>query len=126
MKHELKKKVKKNDGFSLVEVLVSLLIVSLTMTAIGRCITYSLTEYRKSVTRFYMVQEMENCRNSLLAKDFDSLDTGNGKYEKNGGRITLTWKVESLSSTLKRVKLSVSYGVLKRNIYFYKSRFINN
>ena len=126
MKHEIKKKIEKNDGFSLIEVLISLLLVSLTMISIVRCITYSLTEYRKSVTRFHMVQEMENCRNSLLAKDFDLLDTGTGTYETTGGRIALTWKVENLSSTLKRVEISVSYGVFKRNIYFYKSRFINN
>lgn len=126
MKHEIRKKVKKSEGFSLIEVLISLLIVSLAMISIVRCMTYSLAEYRKSVIRFNMVQEMENCRNRLLAKDFDSFDLGDGKYEKNGGRTALTWKIESLSTTLKRIKLSVSYNVYRRNIYFYKSRFINN
>ena len=126
MKHDIKKKDKKSKGFSLIEVLFSLLIVSLALISIGRCITYSLAEQRKSVIRFTMVQEMENCINSLLAKDFASLDLSDGNYEKVEREIAFTWKIESLSTTLKRVKLSVSYNVYKKKVYFYKSKFINN
>ena len=119
MKYENEKKETKNNGFTLIEVLVSLILIALTLVSAARIISFALDAYRKSVIRFTMVQEMENCRNELLAKPFDSIDLADGEYTKQDGKIILNWHIESLSPEIKRVRLSVSYKVHKKKIYFY-------
>jgi Tfp pilus assembly protein PilV len=126
MKHKIEKKEMKSKGFSFIEVLFSLLLVSLVLISLVRLITFSLDEYRKSAKRYNMMQKMENCTNRLMAKDFDSTDLGEGDYQKNEEKIELTWKIESLSPTLKKIRLAVSYKIYKKKIYFYKSKFIDN
>lgn len=126
MKSEKQKNETKNNGFTLVEVLVALLLISLTLVSAAGTIIFALAEYRESVTRFTLVQKMENCRNELLAKSFDSSGLADGEYARQDEKITLNWHIESLSPELKRIRLSASYKVYKQKIYFYKSKFINN
>lgn len=126
MKYEKGKHERKSHGFTLIEVMVSLLLISLTLVSVARTIAFALNECRKSVIRFTMVQEMGNLKNRLLAKPFDSIDLVDGEYAKQNGKIILRWHIESPLPELKRVKLSVSYKVHKMKIYFYISKFINN
>lgn len=126
MKYERKIRVKRDSGFTLIEVLISLLLVSLALVSITNIIGFALDGYRKSVIRFRMVEEIENCKNRLIAKSFDSIDLSAGSYGKKEGEIKITWNIKDLSPTLKRFSLSSSYKVYNRRIYFYKSKFITN
>ena len=126
MKQEREKKETKNKGFTLMEVLVSLLLVTLAVLSIARIIVFALDAHRRSVVGFTMVQEIENYKNSFLAKPYESSDLADGSYSKKNGKFELTWNIESLSATLKRINLSISYKVYNKKIYFYKSKFITH
>lgn len=133
MKYEIVKKETKDNGFTLIEVLISLLLVAAAIIATARIITFAFEEYRAAFTRYRMVQTIENFKNTLMTKPFDSSDLAYGSYSKNEDKFDLTWNIADLSQTLKKIKLSISYRggnisyrVGNKKVYFYKSKYINN
>ncbi len=133
MKYEIMKKETKANGFTLIEVLISLLLVSVAIIATARIITFAFEEYRAAVARYRLVQTIGNFENTLMTKPFDSNDLADGSYAKNEDKFDLAWNISGLSPTFKKIKLTVShrggnisYRVGKKTVYFYKSKFINN
>ncbi|MCK4766476.1 MAG: prepilin-type N-terminal cleavage/methylation domain-containing protein [Candidatus Aminicenantes bacterium] len=128
MKHEedLEIVLASKKGFTLIEVLISLMLVALALISTARTIIFAMEEYRKSVLRFSMMQALQDHKDTLTGKPFDSGDLAAGSYEKKEGKFELTWVIQSLSADLKKIGLSISYSIFSKKIYFYKSKFINN
>lgn len=124
------KHYKVGNGFTLIETLVSLLLIALAILLISEVIVCAIDGHKKSQIRFKIGQEIESCKNRLLAKSFDSVELKDGSYSKEENHCTMTWDIKSITPTLKMIHLSVEFeyrfkGLTKRE-YFYKSKYIKN
>ena len=116
----------KENGFTLIEILVSLLLVTLAVIFISETLIAGIEIQRKSGIRFHLLQEMENCKNELNAKPFDSLELKQGSYAKKVDPGNLSWDITDISPTLKIIRLFISSKGAAKRSYFYKSKYINN
>ena len=116
----------KTKGFTLVETLFSLLLISLAILLITRIIICALDGHKKSQIRFKTLQEIEFCKNQLLSKPFDSVELEEGSYSKEENHFKMKWIIKSITPTLKIIDLWVSYRGLTKRAYFYRSQYIKN
>lgn len=122
-----RQKRKEDRGFTLIEILVSLVLVSLALVLIAAIIHVSIDAHRKSCIRFHMLQTLESTKNDLISKSFDSDELRDGTYSGKDGEFLLSWHIQGISPSLKKIRLKVSYEkdtVFNKRIYFYKSKFI--
>ena len=113
-----------NDGFTLIEVIVSWLLVLLALLFVGDIIIFSVSGTGMSRIRMEISQKLESCKTELAAKAFDSMEFDNGTSSTVDGPFKINRHITSLSPTLKRVTLSITYKTLSKQIYFYKSKYI--
>ncbi len=118
-----KKKCTEN-GFTLIEVMASWLLVLLAILFIFKIIVFSFDGIKKSRIRLEIAQKLETCKNQLLSKPFDSDELEDGHSSTDDGLFRVTRDISSLSLTLKEIKLSIAYKTLNKQIYFYKSMTI--
>lgn len=114
------------EGFTLIEVLVSLVIILMAVIFISRVIMYSLDGLRKSAIRLEMTQTLESQANRLMPLPFYAPDLDSGAAVFKEGEFFIRRQVNHLSPTLKRVDLAVSYDVLTLRFYFYKSKHFSS
>jgi Tfp pilus assembly protein PilV len=131
MKHNKKnkkqfKKPEKDSGFTIIETLFSLLLISLALMSISQMITAAIGAQKKSSLRFNMQQKIEYCRNQLLSKSFAAAELEEGSYSTAENPLKINWDIKDISPTLKFIHLSVSYKKITKKAYFYKSRYIKN
>ena len=131
MKHNKKnkkqfKKPEKDSGFTIIETLFSLLLISLALMSISQMITAAIGAQKKSSLRFNMQQKIEYCRNQLLSKSFAAAELEEGSYSTAENPLKINWDIKNISPTLKFIHLSVSYKKITKKAYFYKSRYIKN
>lgn len=119
-----KKKKFTENGFTLIEVLVSWLLVLLALLFISKIIVFSFDGIKKSRIRLEITQKLETCKNQLLSKPFDSQELKDGHSSIDDGVFRVTRDISSLCLTLKEIKLSIAYKTLSKQIYFYKSMYI--
>ena len=117
---------KKTRGFTLIEVLVSLLLVTMAVVFISQTLITGIEIQRKSAIRFHLLQELENCKNELNCKSFDDVDLKQGSYSKKIAAAEICWDISDISPTLKIIRLVISAKYAARRSYFFKSRYINN
>ncbi len=119
----------KTNGFTLVETMVSFMLISLALVSISIFTANAFNGNAMSNARFMMWQEIESRKNGLLSKPFNSTELKTGSYSEETRLFTVKWNIRSISGTLKAVRLNISY----RNTYgkrtvqsdFYKSKYIN-
>lgn len=124
---KLKKIIKTNreeKGFTLVEVLFSFLLLLIAILFMTNIIIYSLEGNKKSRIRLEVSQKLVYCKNQLLSKSFDSEELKDGHTSIDEPLFRIDWNINSISPTLKKIKLSILYKTLKKQIYFYKSKYI--
>jgi Tfp pilus assembly protein PilV len=131
MKHNKKnkkqfKKPEKDSGFTIIETLFSLLLISLALVSISQMITAAIDAQRKSTIRFNMQQKIEYCRNQLVSKSFAAAELEEGSYSTAENPLKINWDIKNISPTLKLIHLSVSYKKITKKAYFYKSMYIKN
>jgi len=118
--------VRYNKGFTLIETLVSLLLIAMAILLIAKVIVCAFDGLKKSRIRLNVSQEMESCKNQLLSKSFDCNELKAGSYSKKENHIKKNWEIKSITPTLKIIHLSISYKGLTKRVYFYKSKYIKN
>lgn len=123
-KMKMKRLNENEGGFTLIEVLVSWVLVLLALLFVGDIIIFSINGTGMSRTRMEMSQKLEACKNELLAKPFDSAELEDGSFSSIDGPFKINRHINSVSSTLKKVTLSITYKILCKQIYFYKSKYI--
>ena len=111
-------------GFTLIETMISLMIISLLIILIAKIVTFSFDMNKKSSIRFKVMQKFENLKNNLLSKPFDSKDLKEGNFRKYEGKLIIHWSIKNITQTLKKIKLSVVYKTIKKQTFFYKSQFM--
>ena len=114
------------NGFTLIETLVSLLLVTLAVVFISKMLITGIEIQRKSEIRFHLLQEMENCKNELNSKPFGSIELKQGSYSKKVDPGNISWNIADISPTLKIIRLLISSKGAAKRFYFYKSKYINN
>ena len=131
MKHNKKnkrmiKKLEKDKGFTIIETLFSLLLISLAVVCLYQMITFAIDAQKKSAIRFNMQQKIESCRSQLVSKSFDNDELEEGSYSTTEIPLKIKWDITNISSTLKLIQLSVTYKQVTKKVYFYKSKYIKN
>jgi Tfp pilus assembly protein PilV len=125
MKSKMKMRQLKNEGgFTLIEVIVSWVLVLLALLFVGDIIIFAVNGTGMSRIRIEISQKLEACKNELAGKPFDSAELEAGYYSSNEGPFKINIQIDGLSSTLKKVTLAITYKTLCKKIYFYKSKYI--
>jgi len=113
-------------GFTLIETMFSLLLLSMVLVIISKMISYGMEAHRKSSIRFYMSQELEMCMNRLIAQPFDSTKLKAGTYQSLRRPYRLKWEIIDLTPELKYIRFVILYKTLIRQAYIFKSKYIKN
>lgn len=114
----------KKRGFTLIELLVCLLIISIIFISFCKIITFAVIEVRRSKIRSELIQCIENEKNRLLSKTFDSIELAVGKRVLRRGNVKLENSIKSVSKDLKRIKIKAFFRSYTQSIFFYKSNLI--
>jgi len=119
---------KKKKGFTLIETLVSMILVLWVVLTAGMLLCSALKGYRNSRAAFKIMVETEYLKNRFLSYPFDSKHWLEGNYMEEGNPYKKNWSVKNISPTLKIIHLSlVDKGRGKNErIWFYKSSTINS
>ena len=117
----------KDRGFTIIETLFSLLLLSLALMSIAQMITAAIDAQKKSNLRFMMQQKIEYCQNQLVSKSFTAAELEEGSYSTEENPLKIDWDIKNISPTLKLIHLSVSYKMkITKKAYFYISKYIKN
>jgi Tfp pilus assembly protein PilV len=116
----------KQVGFTLMETLISLLLVLIGVLFVTRVIMFSLDLNKKSRLRLKLWQQANNQIHTLLSKPFDSDILVPGNHSTQEDLLKIKWKVKPVTPTLKRIDISIVYKQLTREEYFYKSKTIKS
>jgi type II secretory pathway component PulJ len=114
-------------GFTLIETMVSLLLVLLAALLGARMVSSALDGYKRSRIAFNLMQETEWVKNRLLAKPFESGEWKDGTFKSENGPLKIAWEIKGLSTSLKIAKLYIVDQIsgAARRTSFYKSKYIN-
>lgn len=111
-------------GFTLIETMISLFIVLIGVLFITKTIIFSLDFNKKSFIRLKLVQAVENQIHTLMSKPYDSEILSPGEYSSQENFFRIKWEVNPVTSSLKKINISITYKQLIRKSFFYKSKTI--
>ncbi|MCU0286796.1 MAG: hypothetical protein MUF15_10400 [Acidobacteria bacterium] len=116
--------LKNEMGFTLVEVMVSWLLVLLALLFVGDIIIFCINGTGMSRVRMEIAQKLEACKTELSAKPFDAVELADGFSSVVEAPFKINRHIETLNPTLKKITVSITYKTLRKQIYFYKSKYI--
>ena len=97
------KKLKKNNGFSILEVMVSIIILSLSLVLLLNMVMVALTannwSNQATMSTQILQEKLEELRTSMVL--VDGIDTVSN--------IERAWKVDSVNSHLRRVNIDATW-----------------
>jgi len=99
MKNEFK-------GFTLIEVLVSMILISFASIFLMKCMITSLNGIKNSNIRFRVINAIEIKKNRLMGQDFKSPHLSAGKTKESSGNVHVSTTIKDISSGLKKVTLA--------------------
>jgi len=117
--------VKKENGFTLIEVIVSFIVITLGVIALSRVTIFSLHFTKNCQNRFLLTQSFLNWQNTLLAKSFEAEELTSGLHSLAQNGLKISWQVTEISATLKKIELKVADHNIQKKGYFYKSKILN-
>jgi Tfp pilus assembly protein PilV len=118
-------KKSRTAGFTLIETLISLFLVLIGVLFITKVIIFSLDLNKKSLIRLKLWQQVNNQMHTLLSKPYNSEKLLPGNFTTTRDTFRIKWTITPITSTLKKIDLSVSYKQFLRKSYGYKSKTIN-
>ncbi len=116
--------LKKENGFTLLEVIISLIVITIGVISLSRVIIFSLHFTKNCQKRFTLTQNYLNQQNTLLAKSFDAEELAQGSHSMPQKELKISWQVTKISDTLKKIELKVADKNIRKKGYFYKSKII--
>lgn len=111
-------------GFTLIETLIALALVSMAVLFMASALSYSHYQYRHSVRRFAAIQRLEDLKNQLLSLPYDSAESAIGVHFEREEGMRIDWIVSAASPDLKKIEGIVADSALKRSMVFYKSKYL--
>jgi prepilin-type N-terminal cleavage/methylation domain-containing protein len=120
----LKCKSQKKKGFTLIEVLISLLLVLIALLSISRILIFTLEGNKKSFVLSQLTQQLESYKDKLISLQFDSKELEPGTTTILDHPFKTVKTISNISPTLKIIRLSIIYEAIIQSIYFYKSKYI--
>lgn len=111
-------------GFTLLEVMISLMLVLLVMLFVSGVMIYSLDGLKKSRLRLIISQRLEEDKNRLLSKSFDAPELYPKHWINKEGLFQFSGDIRDIEPTLKRIQLTMSYRTFTQKMIFYKSMHI--
>ncbi|HLP57446.1 MAG TPA: hypothetical protein VK186_01385 [Candidatus Deferrimicrobium sp.] len=118
------KKLENERGFTIIEVMVSWTLVLLALLFVGDIIIFAINGTGMSRLRIEISQKLESCKNELATKPFNSIELAAGSFTRIDGPFKIDHHIANLGPTLKMITLSITYKTLSKQIYFYKSKYI--
>lgn len=138
-KHTIRKRTIRNnrtrtydtkDGFTVVEALVSLVLIMMAAAFTGSTILCGLDSQKRSEIRFDMTNQLDFLKNRLTAQPFEAPGMLPGNYKESNEPFQMKWTISTISPTLKIVRLTAQYRyrhrIISKKTYMYKSLYIRN
>ena len=113
-------------GFTLSEMLVSLVLVFIGALFILRVLIFSLDYCRKSRLRLDVQQKLQSESHWLMSRPYGADVLSRGKYSKEDDVFRITWNVSQAGPEIKRIELTVQSGHHSGKICLFKSRYLFN
>jgi prepilin-type N-terminal cleavage/methylation domain-containing protein len=111
-------------GFTLIETLMALALLTLTVLFSVRIMVFALDQSQKAALRFRLIEKLANYKNYLSALPFAAPDLNAGSHRQESQGLIVTWHVEPAEAGLKRINLLVAGPNYSLPLTFYKSHFI--
>ena len=115
---------KKNRGFTLIEILISMLLITISTLFLLKCMMVSLNGVKNSNLRFMAGQILENKKNSLLGMASGSPLLCEGERVEKVDDIKIRIKITNISEFLKKIILVASGKGYRSVSVFYRSEII--
>ncbi len=111
-------------GFTLIEVLVSMILISFASIFLMKCMITSLNGIKNSNKRFRVINAIEIKKNRLMGQNFKSPCLSEGKSEESSDNIQITTIIKDLSLGLKKITLTGMSGKYRIVSIFHISESI--
>lgn len=111
-------------GFTLIETMVSLLLISYSIIFFLNTILFSMQEAGKSSIRFKVFQMIDIEKNRLLSLKFDSPELSEGSFSKEEERMLISKKIVNIDPELKKIFIKVRFKKFVSKDVFYRSKII--
>lgn len=124
----LLKKSKANHGFTILETMVSLVLVFLALVIMSRVTASAMQAYTKARASFYLLQECETQQNKMIGKPYDSPEWQARNQEYNTHQYTIKVDIQNRTPELKFARLTLCDVIrhIQISTQFYKSQYITN
>jgi prepilin-type N-terminal cleavage/methylation domain-containing protein len=113
-----------NRGFTLIETLVMLTLLSVALLFSARTTFHALHQERQAAFRFRLMETGDWHKHYLSSLPFLAPELGDGAHSLFGGEFAVSWQVQTVAPGLKRVRLLAAGGRHSLAIVFHKSNFI--
>ncbi len=114
----------RGNGFTLVEVLVSMILISFASIFLMKCMITSLNSVKNSNLRFRVSRALDIKKNHLLSKSFNSVGLSEGVREENSDQIEIEISIMDLTPGLKKLTLTGRSGKFSTVSVFHISESI--
>ncbi|MEN8153579.1 MAG: prepilin-type N-terminal cleavage/methylation domain-containing protein [Acidobacteriota bacterium] len=112
------------NGFTLIETLVSLLIISYSIIFFLNTILFSMQETGRSSVRFKVFQKIDFEKNRLLSIIFESPELTEGYSQKKENNMIISKQIVNRGPELKKIYIEVQYKNFISKIVFFRSKII--
>ena len=106
--------LRNNKGFTIIEVLVAICILTISMLAILEAVVIAIEHNMNNISRDESVRIAETKMNEIRNSDFTTLANGTSSVSRNIRNLTRTfnvqWTVSNLSSNSIAVQVVVSWS----------------
>jgi len=112
------------NGFSLIELLISLLLITITFLSLCKIIFFSLEEIKVSSLKLRLENSCKNEKNQLLSLNFNSkrLNCVETTFIRNN--IIFNLKIRDIGNSLKEILLTAKYKGYHFKQRFFKSKLV--
>lgn len=112
------------SGFSMLEVLFSLCILTGMFLVVNSALVYSYRANLRSEQNFRIQMVLLNLKGELMSAGFHAETVREGVHARQHKEYFLRWMIRRIESGLKEIEISVSLQQRVKTIKFYKSKYL--
>lgn len=115
--------MKKTKGFTLVEVMVSVFLVTMAIILISGTIINNIALTKSGCRRFRVQTRFDNLKDEMQAGKSDPDSLIAGRHYREDGSFQIRWEVSVRSPWLKEIRMRVGQREYEFSGFFYISEF---